>query len=176
MQAAAQRAVVGNLFTIGACGLFVVALASFFGRLPVTFLFQSVMVGTCVWSAAATNFDSYLAARIINGFFCSVGQGGALMWVKDLFFFHEHPRVINYIEFSIILSPYLGPLIASFIVSGTTWRWTFWVCTILACIGWFSSTETLLQLLGELISAVFWASSKQKAGSKEAYFEASAAP
>ena len=95
------------------------------------------MVGTCVWSAAATSFDSYLAARIINGFFCSVGQGGALMWVKDLFFFHEHPRVINYIEFSIILSPYLGPLIASFIVSGTTWRWAFWVCTILASIGWF---------------------------------------
>lgn len=136
-QAAAQRAVVGNLFTIGACGLFVVALAGYFGRLPVTFFFQTVMVGTCVWSAAATNFDSYLAARIINGFFCSVAQGGALMWVKDLFFFHEHPRVINYIEFSIILSPYLGPLITSFIVSGTTWRWAFWVCTILAGIGWF---------------------------------------
>lgn len=132
-----QRAVVGNLFTIGACGLFVVALAGFFGRLPVTFFFQSVMVGTCVWSAAAISFDSYLAARIINGFFCSVGQGGALMWVKDLFFFHEHPRVINYVEFSIILSPYLGPLITSFIVSGTSWRWGFWVCTILACIGWF---------------------------------------
>jgi len=132
-----QRAVVGNIFAIGACGLFVVALAGFFGRLPVTFFFQSVMVGTCVWSAASTSFDSYLAARIINGFFCSVGQGGALMWVKDLFFFHEHPRVINYIEFSIILSPYVGPLVTSFIVSGTTWRWAFWVCTILACISWF---------------------------------------
>ena len=93
------------------------------------------MVGTCVWSAAATSFESYLAARIINGFFCSVGQGGALMWIKDLFFLHEHPRVINYIEFSVILSPYLGPLIASFIVSETSWRWTFWVCTILACVG-----------------------------------------
>ncbi|KAL8707412.1 MAG: hypothetical protein Q9220_007557 [cf. Caloplaca sp. 1 TL-2023] len=136
-QVAAQRAVVGNLFTLGACGLIVVALASFFGRLPILFLFQCVTVGTCVWSAAATTFDSYLAARIINGFFCSVGQGGALMWVKDLFFFHEHPRVINYIEFSIILSPYLGPLIACFIISGTTWRWVFWVCTILAGIGWF---------------------------------------
>ena len=128
---------VGNLFTIGACGLFVVALASFFGRLPVVFYFQTLMVATCIWSAAAPSFDSYLAARIINGFFCSVGQGGALMWVKDLFFFHEHPRVINYIEFSIILSPYLGPLIASFIVSGTTWRWAFGVCTILSGIGWF---------------------------------------
>lgn len=134
-QVEVQRAVVGNLFTIGACGLFVVPLAGFFGRLPVTLFFQIVMVGTCVWSAAATSFHSYLAARIINGFFCSVGQGGALMWIKDLFYFHEHPRVINYIEFSIILSPYLGPLIASFIVSQVVWRWAFWVCTILAGIG-----------------------------------------
>ncbi|KAF7586330.1 hypothetical protein BBP40_009058 [Aspergillus hancockii] len=134
-QATVQRAVVGNLFTIGACGLFVVPLASYFGRLPVTLFFQCVMVGTCAWSAAATSFPSYLAARIINGFFCSVGQGGALMWIKDLFFFHEHPRVINYVEFSIIMSPYLGPLITCFIVSEVSWRWGFWLCTIMSGIG-----------------------------------------
>lgn len=93
------------------------------------------MVGTCAWSAAATSFPSYLAARIINGFFCSVGQGGALMWIKDLFFFHEHPKVINYVEFSIIMSPYLGPLITSFIVSGVSWRWAFWLCTIMSGVG-----------------------------------------
>ncbi|PWI74738.1 hypothetical protein PCL_08052 [Purpureocillium lilacinum] len=137
-QAEVQRAVVGNLFTIGACGLFVVPLAAYFGRWPVTFIFQTVMVATCAWSGAATSFQSYLAARIINGFFCSVGQGGALMWIKDLFFFHEHPRVINFIEFSIILSPYIGPLIACFIVSDVDWRWAFWVCTILSGIGWIA--------------------------------------
>jgi MFS family permease len=126
---------VGNLFTIGACGLFVVPLASYFGRWPVTLVFQCVMLGTCAWSAAATSFRSYLAARIINGFFCSVGQGGALMWIKDLFFFHQHPQIINYVEFSIILSPYLGPLVSSFIVSEVNWRWAFWVCTILAGVG-----------------------------------------
>ena len=56
------------------------------------------------------------------------------MWIKDLFFFHQHPQVINYVEFSIILSPYLGPLVTSFIVSDESWRWAFWVCTILAGI------------------------------------------
>ncbi|KAK5125645.1 hypothetical protein LTR85_011919 [Meristemomyces frigidus] len=116
-QAAVQRAVVGNIFAIGACGLFVVALASYFGRLPVTLVFQGVFFATCAWSAAATSFESYLAARIVNGLFCSVGQGGAIMWIKDLYFFHEHPRAINYVEFSITTSPYLGPLITAFIVS-----------------------------------------------------------
>lgn len=124
----------GNLFTIGACGLFVVPLTSYFGRWPVLLVFQSLMLGTCAWSAAATSFHSYLAARIINGFFCSVGQGGALMWIKDLYFFHQHPQVINYVEFSIVGSPYLGPLITAFIVTTVSWRWAFWVCTILSGI------------------------------------------
>lgn len=145
--AAVQRAVVGNIFAIGACGLFVVALANYFGRLPVTLLFQTVFLGTCAWSAAATSFQSYLAARIVNGFFCSVGQGGALMWIKDLYFFHEHPRTINYVEFSIITSPYLGPLITAFIVSGTTWRWAFWLCTILAGIAFLLTVFVLDETL-----------------------------
>lgn len=60
------------------------------------------------------------------------------MWIKDLFFFHQHPQVINYVEFSIILSPYLGPLITCFIVSDVSWRWAFWVCTILSGMGLIS--------------------------------------
>ncbi|KAJ5646969.1 MFS transporter [Penicillium lividum] len=133
-QATVQRAVAGNLFTIGACGLFVVPFASYWGRWPVLLFFQLLMLGTCIWSAAATSFPSYLAARTINGFFCSAGQGGALMWIKDLYFFHQHPQVINYVEFSIILSPYIGPMFTSFIVSVTTWRWAFWLCTMLAAL------------------------------------------
>ena len=149
-QQAVQRAVVGNIFCIAVCGLIFVALASYFGRLPVTLLFQAVFVGTCAWSAAATSFHSYIAARIVNGLFCSAGQGGALMWIKDLFFFHEHPRAINYVEFSIITSPYLGPLITAFIVSSVSWRWAFWVCTILAAVSLvlvFFLDETLFDRL-----------------------------
>lgn len=57
------------------------------------------------------------------------------MWIKDLFVFHQHPQIINYVEFSVILSPYLGPLVACFIVSSVSWRWAFWVCTTLAGFG-----------------------------------------
>jgi len=46
--------------------------------------------------------------------------------------------VINYVEFSIILSPYLGPLITAFIVYKTTWPWAFWVCTIMWAVGWIA--------------------------------------
>jgi MFS family permease len=52
-----------------------------------------------------------------------------------MFFFHQHPRKINWVEFPIIVSPYVGPLISAFICYKVKWQWSFWVCTILWGIG-----------------------------------------
>ncbi|CAI7581083.1 unnamed protein product [Penicillium pancosmium] len=42
-----------------------------------------------------------------------------------MFFFHEHARKINIWSGFIILSPYMGPLLASFIVNTQIWQWAF---------------------------------------------------
>jgi len=60
---------VGNVFMLGAGGVFVVALSAYFGRLPVLFYFLVIATATAVWCAAATTFESFMAARILNGFF-----------------------------------------------------------------------------------------------------------
>lgn len=52
------------------------------------------------------------------------------MFIKDMFFFHEHARKINIWASFIILSPYFGPLIAAFIISTQKWQWAFGVYTI----------------------------------------------
>ena len=101
---------------MGMGGLFTVALSEYFGRLPVLLWFQLLAFGTGIWCAAAKSFDSFLAARIINGFFAIAAQAGGLMWIKDMFFFHEHPRKINLWSGAIILSPYLGPFTAAFVM------------------------------------------------------------
>jgi len=69
-----QHNLVGNLFCLGAGGLFTVWLSAYFGRLPILVLFTSMALGTSAWCAAATSFNSYLAARILNGFFSIVAQ------------------------------------------------------------------------------------------------------
>ena len=61
-------------FCLGIGGLFVVWLSAYFGRLPVLVFFSAMALGTSAWCAAATSFDSYMAARILFGFFSSVGQ------------------------------------------------------------------------------------------------------
>lgn len=63
---------VGNVFMLGAGGVFVVAGSAYFGRLPVLFWFLVVATATAAWCAAATNFESFMAARILNGFFSTV--------------------------------------------------------------------------------------------------------
>lgn len=121
---------VGNVFMLGAGGIFVVVLSAYFGRLPILFWFTLTAVWTAAWCAGATTFESFMAARILNGFFSTVAQGGGLMFIKDIFFFHEHARKINVWASFIILSPYFGPLIAAFIISTQKWQWAFGVYTI----------------------------------------------
>ena len=66
---------VGNVFMLGAGGVVVVALAAFFGRLPVFFWFIVIAFATAAWNAGATSFDSFMTSRILNGFFSTVAQG-----------------------------------------------------------------------------------------------------
>ena len=118
---------VGNVFMLGAGGVFVVALSAYFGRLPVLFYFMVLATATAIWCAAAQSFESFMAARILNGFFSTVAQGGGLMFIFDMFFFHERARKINIWAGFIVLSPYFGPLFAAFMISTQKWQVPFWV-------------------------------------------------
>ena len=66
---------VGNVFMLGPGGLATIILSAYFGRLPVLFYFVLLALATAIWCAAATSFNSFMAARILNGFFSTVAQG-----------------------------------------------------------------------------------------------------
>jgi ABC-type transport system involved in cytochrome c biogenesis permease subunit len=67
-----NRATAGNVFMLGAGGIFVVWFSAYFGRLPVLAFFQSLNLATSAWSGSATTFESFEAARILHGFFATV--------------------------------------------------------------------------------------------------------
>lgn len=52
------------------------------------------------------------------------------MFIKDMFFFHEQARKINIWSGFIVLSPYLGPMLAAFIINTQKWQWAFGVYSI----------------------------------------------
>ncbi|KAJ6016196.1 hypothetical protein N7540_010787 [Penicillium herquei] len=121
---------VGNVFMLGAAGPIIVALSAYFGRYPILFWWTLLALATAIWCAAAQSFESFMAARILNGFFSTVAQGGGLMFIKDMFFLHEYARKINIWSGFIVLSPYMGPLLGAFIVNTQIWQWAFGVYAI----------------------------------------------
>lgn len=122
-----NHATSGNVFMLGAAGPIIVALSAYFGRLPVLFYFMTMALATAIWCAAAQSFESFMAARILNGFFSTVSQAGGLMFIYDMFFFHERARKINIWSAFIILSPYWGPCFSAFIITTQPWQVAFWV-------------------------------------------------
>ncbi|RMZ75251.1 hypothetical protein DV738_g5580, partial [Chaetothyriales sp. CBS 135597] len=122
-----NHSIAGNTFMLGVGGLATVWLSAYFGRLPVLFWFGCLSAGTAAWSAAATSFTSYMTSRILNGFFCVAAAGGGLMWIKDVWFFHQHAKKINVWSAAIVLSPFLGPQFMAAIISVSSWRNGMWL-------------------------------------------------
>ena len=59
---------------LGAGGIVVVMLSTYFGRTPILFCFLTVSLCTAAWCGAAITFSSFMAARIVNGFVSTVEQ------------------------------------------------------------------------------------------------------
>ncbi|KAL9109228.1 MAG: hypothetical protein Q9227_006153 [Pyrenula ochraceoflavens] len=131
-----NHSVAGNVFMLGAGGLFVVAFSAYFGRLPVLLFFHSLSLGMTAWCAAATSFESFMTARILQGFFSVAGAAGGLMQIKDMYYYHQHPRAINIWSFAVILSPFLGPFCGAWIITKYSWNWCFWTLAIIDAVCW----------------------------------------
>ncbi|KAM7211545.1 putative transporter mfs2 [Rhypophila decipiens] len=122
-----NRSQAGNVAMLGFGGVVAVLLVAYFGRLPVSFWFILLSAATAAWCAAANTFESFMAARILNGFFSTIMQVVGLIFINDIFFFHEKARKINVWAGFFVMSPYVGPLFSSFIVTTQHWSAAFWL-------------------------------------------------
>lgn len=99
--------------------IFWAIIAIFWGRLPVM-LWATALGAVCVLvTATTTSFNVYYAFRSLTGFTLVSYQAVGLASVKDMFFFHEHARKTGIWVASFIVSPFLSPLLAYFILAGT---------------------------------------------------------
>lgn len=74
---------VGNVFMLGPGGIFVVIFSAYFGRYPVLFWFTVLALATAIWCTAAVTFNSFMAARILNGFFAIAAEAVSRVHVID---------------------------------------------------------------------------------------------
>jgi MFS family permease len=99
-------------------------------------MFWSTLSGALFTLACAvtTSFPVFYGFRAMMGFTLTAYQVVGLACVKDMFFFHEHARKIGIWVSIFILSPYLGPFFANFIIAGTgDWRAVMWLVFAICC-------------------------------------------
>ena len=69
---------------LGIGGLFAVVFSNTYGRLPVLFWMISLSVVFAILCATAPDFNTFMAARILNGFFSGPAQATGMIYVKDM--------------------------------------------------------------------------------------------
>ena len=99
-------------------------------------MFWSTLSGTLFTLACAVthSFDVFYGFRAMMGLTLTAYQVVGLACVKDMFYFHEHARKIGIWVALFILSPYLGPFFANFMIAGLgDWRPVMWLVFAMGC-------------------------------------------
>ncbi|KAJ1029291.1 hypothetical protein NDA13_002542 [Ustilago tritici] len=106
-------------------------LSEQFGRKPV--FIAAMFVYTCfnVGCALSKNTASILVFRFLAGTFAASPLTNSGGLIADLWDAKTRGIALSLFSLAPFAGPALGPIVSGFIaVSGTSWRWLFWVCTI----------------------------------------------
>lgn len=105
-------------------------LAKIVGRRPVYIVAICIMFSTSVWGAAVTDYNSFLASRIVAGIGMCPYELLVQCSIGDLYFVHERATRIAAWNLFLLTGISGGALIAGYIIELDGYRWTFGVCSI----------------------------------------------
>jgi len=85
------------------------------------------------------SFSAFYALRALQGATLTVCQTTTLCYIKDMFFLHEHARKIGIWLFCFYVTPYVGPMLGYFMISGlggsqNDWRPLYWLAFASTCL------------------------------------------
>ncbi|OAL19027.1 hypothetical protein AYO22_10356 [Fonsecaea multimorphosa] len=121
---------------VGVGGVLAIPPSYFWGRAPVVFwsVLASLLftLGICL----TDSFETFYALRALQGASLTVCQTTTLCYIKDMFFLHEHARKIGIWLFFFYVTPYVGPMLGYFMISGldSQWRPLYWLAFASTCL------------------------------------------
>ncbi|XXG99347.1 hypothetical protein Hte_005684 [Hypoxylon texense] len=123
--------------TLGYANFLVVPAANLLGRRPVVLVCGLVCILANIWQGLVTSYSSFLGARVISGIGAAANESIMPMVVADLLFLHQRGSSMALYFWAYFLGLFIGPIISGAIASQISWRWFFWVCTILQGASFF---------------------------------------
>ncbi|TVY93447.1 putative MFS-type transporter [Lachnellula willkommii] len=104
--------------------------AILFGKRPVYLASAILFVATSVWCAASPSYSSLVVARIIQGISISPVECLPSATIAEIFFLHERAYRIGIYTLLLLGGKNLIPLVSAAIIQSLSWRWVFWIVSI----------------------------------------------
>ncbi|KAG9649676.1 major facilitator superfamily transporter, partial [Aureobasidium melanogenum] len=106
------------------------AVALQYGKRPIYLISSAASVVVMAVAPMCRSSGTYLAIRILQGFFGGPVESLCEISMTDIWFAHERPLYIALYGVSLGASGKLAPVFSAFINSGMGWEWTLWWCAI----------------------------------------------
>lgn len=118
-----QQGNMTNILARWGC-IFWQAIALQYGKRPVYLFSIATNIVILATAPLCRTPGTYLANRILLGFFGSPVESLAEISVTDVWFVHERPKYMAFYGWSLALTGKLAPMLAGFINVGMNWEWT----------------------------------------------------
>ena len=108
-------------------------LSESYGRRPIFIGTFIVYTGMQVGCALSKNTASILIFRFLGGCFAAAPLTNSGAMLADIWDVDHRGQAMSIFALAPFAGPSIGPIVAGFIsVSGTDWRWVYWILTIFA--------------------------------------------
>ncbi|MGH6760038.1 MAG: multidrug effflux MFS transporter [Phyllobacterium sp.] len=133
--AAVQMSLLAFFISMALCQLAVGPLSDIFGRKAPLYAGLGIFVVGSIGSALASDVNTLIFFRFIQGIGASAGMVVPRAVVRDLHTGVEAARLMSLLMLVFSISPILAPLTGSAIIEFYGWRGVFWAVTIAAFVG-----------------------------------------
>lgn len=125
-----------QLCTVGACAVFVSALARKFGKRPCSIASISCAFAGTLWGGFSQTYGSMVGARVLQGLGISMFESVTYAIIGDMYHVHQRgTRMTLYILAQSGISS-LPAVVAGKISQDLGWRWVFYLLDIFMGIAW----------------------------------------
>ena len=119
------------ILTLGVCVFFQNPLAKKFGKRPVYLVSSVILFAISIWGAATTQYNSFLASRILGAVGMAPYEILVQATIADLYFVHQRATRLAVWNLFLLGGIAGASFIAGYIIEDLGYRWTFGICAIL---------------------------------------------
>lgn len=132
---AVQASLTAFFLSIGVGQLLYGPVSDMVGRKPPLYFGLILFALASVGCALATNIETLVVFRFIQGLGAAAGMAVPRAVVRDLHTGHAAARMMSLLMLVFSVSPILAPLAGSAVIAVTSWRGVFWVVAVAAVLG-----------------------------------------